>query len=61
MIARLIGKGFLAVGFVVAIYGLTDESPGMMRSGLGLVAAGMLATGYSFFRALAARSRQPDK
>lgn len=61
MIARLIGKGFLAIGFLLAIYGLTDESPGMMRSGLGLVAAGMLAVGYSLYRALAARSHQPDK
>ncbi|MBI4400462.1 MAG: hypothetical protein HY581_02380 [Nitrospirae bacterium] len=61
MMARFIGKGLLSIGFVLVIYGLTDESPVMMRSGLGLVEAGILAAGYSLYRAFAARWQQPDR
>ncbi|OLB56388.1 MAG: hypothetical protein AUI03_04190 [Nitrospirae bacterium 13_2_20CM_2_62_8] len=36
---RFIGKGFLAGGFLLGIYGLTEGHDVLMRSGLGLLAA----------------------
>ena len=60
-VARWIGKAFLAAGFLLGIYGLTEESPVVMRAGLGLLAAGIAAMSYALFLALVARSHQPDK
>lgn len=60
-VARWIGKAFLAAGFLLGIYGLTEESPVVMRAGLGLLAAGIAAMSYGLFLALVARSHQPDK
>lgn len=59
--ARFIGKGFLAAGFLLGVYGLTDGSSILLRSGLGLIAAGILAMGYGLYRALIARSSRADK
>ncbi len=58
---RFVGKGFLAAGFLLSIYGLTDGSPVLMRTGLGLVAAGIVAMGYGLFRTLVERSGQEEK
>ena len=58
---RFIGKGFLAAGFLLGIYGLTDESPVLLRSGLGLVVAGILAMGYGLCRTLVERSHRVEK
>lgn len=60
-VARWIGKAFLGAGFLLGIYGLTEESPVVMRAGLGLLAAGIVAMSYGLFLALVARSHQPDK
>ncbi len=59
--ARFIGKGFLAAGFLLGIYGLTDESPVLLRSGLGMVVAGILAMGYGLCRMLVERSHRVEK
>lgn len=59
--ARFIGKGFLAAGFLVAIYGLTEGHPILLRSGMGLLVAGVLAMGYGLYQALVGRSRQPGE
>ncbi|MGH7167894.1 MAG: hypothetical protein ACREII_05120 [Nitrospiraceae bacterium] len=58
---RFIGKGFLAGGFLLSIYGLTEGNDVLMRSGLGLVAAGIAAMGYGLYRTLVERSGQEEK
>ncbi|MGH7250923.1 MAG: hypothetical protein ACREIK_03630 [Nitrospiraceae bacterium] len=58
---RFIGKGFLAGGFLLSIYGLTEPNDVLMRSGLGLVAAGIAAMGYGLYRTLVERSGQEEK
>lgn len=61
MLPRFIGKIFLATGFLLGTYGLTDERPVLLQSGLGLIAAGVLAAGYGLYRALASRSHQVNQ
>jgi hypothetical protein len=58
---RFIGKGFLASGFLLGIYGLTEGNDVLMRSGLGLLAAGIAAMGYGLYRTLVERSHQQEK
>jgi hypothetical protein len=50
VIARFTGKAFVALGFVLGIYGLTEGNDLVMRAGLGLLAAGVLASAYCMFR-----------
>jgi hypothetical protein len=50
VIARFTGKAFVALGFVLGIYGLTEGNDLVMRAGLGLLAAGVLASAYGMFR-----------
>ena len=49
MIARFTGKAFVALGFVLGIYGLTEGHDVVMRAGLGLLAAGVLASAYGLY------------
>lgn len=49
VITRFTGKAFVALGFVLGIYGLTEGNDTLMRAGLGLLAAGMLASAYSIY------------
>jgi len=49
VIARFTGKAFVALGFVLGIYGLTEGNDTLMRAGLSLLAAGMLASAYSMY------------
>jgi hypothetical protein len=56
----LFGKGLLAGGFVLGIYGLTDGNDTSIRSALGLLGAGMLAMGYGLYRSLLSQVRQTD-
>jgi hypothetical protein len=55
--ARFVGKGFLAAGFLLGIYGLTEAQPALLRSGLALVIAGIAAMGYGLYQALALRNK----
>jgi hypothetical protein len=50
VIARFTGKAFVALGFVLGIYGLTEGNDVVMRAGLGLLAAGVLASAYGMYR-----------
>jgi hypothetical protein len=50
VITRFTGKAFVALGFVLGIYGLTEGNDTLMRAGLGLLAAGVLASAYGMYR-----------
>jgi hypothetical protein len=52
---RFIAKGFLAGGFLLGIDGLTEGRPVLLRSGLALVAVGVVAMIYGLYRALTAQ------
>ena len=52
MIARLTGKVFVALGFILGIYGLTEAQPAVLQAGLGLLVAGVLASAYGLYRML---------
>ncbi len=52
MIARFTGKVFVALGFVMGIYGLTEAQPAVLQAGLGLLVAGVLASAYGLYRML---------
>lgn len=49
MIARFVGKAFVAVGFILGTYGLTEGNAAIMHTGLGLLAAGVLASAYGLY------------
>jgi hypothetical protein len=49
VIARFTGRAFVALGFVLGIYGLTEGNDTIMRAGLGLLAAGVLASAYGLY------------
>jgi hypothetical protein len=49
-IARFTGKIFVALGFILGTYGLTEGQPAVMQTGLGLLGAGVLASGYGLYR-----------
>ena len=52
MIARFTGKVFVALGFIMGIYGLTEAQPAVLQAGLGLLVAGVLASAYGLYRIL---------
>ncbi len=52
MIARFTGKVFVALGFILGIYGLTEAQPVVLQAGLGLLVAGVLASAYGLYRML---------
>ena len=52
MIARFTGKVFVALGFILGIYGLTEGQPAVLQAGLGLLVAGVLASAYGLYRML---------
>jgi len=52
MIARFTGKVFVALGFILGIYGLTEAQPAVLQAGLGLLVAGVLASAYGLYRIL---------
>ncbi|MEW6325230.1 MAG: hypothetical protein AB1515_07565 [Nitrospirota bacterium] len=51
MIARVVGKSCLGLGFIVAILGVTNGLPAVTRSGLALLLIGIAATVVSFVHA----------
>ena len=52
MIARFTGKIFVALGFILGIYGLTEGQPAVLQTGLGLLVAGVLGSAYGLYRTL---------
>jgi hypothetical protein len=49
VIARFAGKAFVAAGFILGIYGLTEKQDAIMQTGLGLLAAGVAASAYGLY------------
>jgi len=49
VIARFVGKAFVAAGFILGTYGLTDGSDMIRRTALGLLVAGVLASAYGAY------------
>ncbi|MFQ5932214.1 MAG: hypothetical protein ACE5MM_07385 [Nitrospiraceae bacterium] len=60
-VTQFIAKVFLAGGFLLGVSGLMQESTVLLRSGLGMIAAGMVAAGYNIYRMLVARWQQPEE
>lgn len=60
-VARFIGKGLLAGGFLLGTFGLTQEQDIYTQSGLGLLAAGILAMGYSLYLSVTSNSHRQEK
>jgi hypothetical protein len=56
---RLLGKGFLFSGFLLALYGLSQSSKFLVNVSLGMLAAGMVMMGASVYQVL--KSRGTDK
>ncbi len=48
IVARLVGKACLGIGFIVLIFGVTNSTSGTTRSGLALLLIGIVATIASF-------------
>ena len=49
VIARGIGIVFIAVGFMLGIYGLDSPNTPWLQTALGLLVTGMLAQGYAMY------------
>lgn len=49
VIARGIGMVFIAVGFMLGIYGLDSPDTPWLRTALGLLVTGMMAQGYAMY------------
>jgi hypothetical protein len=49
VIARFAGKAFVAAGFILGIYGLTEQQDAVLQTGLGLLAAGVAASAYGLY------------
>ena len=49
-IARFTGKIFVALGFILGTYGLTEGNPTVMQAGLALLVTGVVASAYGLYR-----------
>ena len=49
VIARLTGKAFVAAGFILGIYGLTEKQETILQTALGLLVTGVLASAYGAY------------
>ncbi len=58
-VVRLLGKGFLFAGFLLALYGLSQSSKWLVNVSLGLLAAGIVMMAGSAYHVL--KSRGSDK
>jgi hypothetical protein len=61
MIARFAGKAFVALGFILGIYGLTEGNDAVLQAGLGLLAAGVLAAAYGLYHWVRHRGVTADR
>ena len=50
VIARFAGKAFIAFGFILGTYGLTEGNEAIKQTALGLLVAGMLASAFGMYR-----------
>ncbi|TAL12460.1 MAG: hypothetical protein EPO02_01455 [Nitrospirae bacterium] len=48
-IARFAGKAFVAFGFILGTYGLTEGNEAIKQTALGLLVAGVLASAYGAY------------
>ena len=49
VIARFIGKAFVAFGFILGTYGLTEGNDAIKQTALGLLVAGVVASAYGLY------------
>ena len=49
-IARVTGKIFVALGFILGTYGLTEAQPVVLQAGLAMLVTGVLASAYGLYR-----------
>lgn len=49
LIARAVGIVFIAVGFMLGIYGLEYPDTVWLQTALGLLVTGMMAQGYAMY------------
>lgn len=56
MIARFVGKAFVAAGFILGIYSLTEKQEMLMQTALALLVTGVLASAYGLYHWVTHRS-----
>lgn len=49
VVARFAGKAFVAFGFILGTYGLTEGNETIKQTALGLLVAGVLASAYGAY------------
>ncbi len=49
VIARFAGKAFVAFGFILGTYGLTEGNETIKQTALGLLVTGVLASAYGAY------------
>jgi hypothetical protein len=49
VIARFAGKAFVAFGFILGTYGLTEGNEAIKQTALGLLVAGVVASAYGLY------------
>ena len=61
VIARVTGKVFVALGFILGTYGLTEGQPDVMKAGLGLLIAGVISAAYGLYHQITHRDDTADQ
>jgi hypothetical protein len=60
-IVRITGKVFVALGFILGTYGLTEGQPDVMKAGLGLLIAGVISSAYGLYQQITHRNSTTDQ
>ena len=61
VIARFAGKAFVAAGFILGTYGLTEGGETIRQTALGLLVAGVLASAYGAYHWVRNRGVMADQ
>ena len=61
VVARFTGKAFVAAGFILGTYGLTDGSEAIRQSALALLVTGVLASAYGAYHWIRHRGVTADQ
>ena len=61
VIARFAGKAFVAFGFILGIYGLTEGNEAIKQTALGLLVTGVLASAYGAYHWIRNRGVTADQ